>query len=238
VNSICHQKICAIIPAYNEESNIARTIRDLQEHRPDILPLVIDDGSRDDTVKQATRPGVVLLKLPVNLGVGGTVQTGLIYAKKHDFDNALQFDGDGQHKASEIAKILDPIIRGEADAVIGSRFLDRSEYSGGLGRRFGIFILRSVITLVTGRRFTDTSSGFRCYGRKAIEYLTDNYPQDYPEPESIVDLHRSGFRIIEVSVDMRDREGGVSSIGAGDSVYYMMKVTLATLVAATRRARS
>jgi glycosyltransferase involved in cell wall biosynthesis len=232
------QKICAIIPAYNEQASIVETISDLQTHRPDIIPIVVDDGSTDRTAELARIPGVILLQLPVNLGIGGTVQTGLKYAHEQRFDLAVQFDGDGQHIASEIHKILEPIVNGEADVVIGSRFLEPTSGKVSVYRRSGIRVLMSVIALVTGRKFTDSTSGFRAYGPTAIEYLADDYPQDYPEPEAIVDLHRHCFRLTEVSVKMRQRQGGQTSISPSRSIYYMTKVILATLVASTRRHHS
>ncbi len=235
VNLTQNFRICAIIPAYNEEANIVDTLRDLQSERPDILPIVVNDGSKDRTATLARRPGVVLLSLPVNLGIGGTVQAGMKYAREHKFDMAIQFDGDGQHLATEIHKILEPLIKGESDVVIGSRFLEKTPGSVSIYRRSGIRVLMSIIALVTGRKFTDSTSGFRAYGPTAIEYLADNYPQDYPEPEAIVDLHRHRFLLKEVSVTMVKRKGGKTSISPSTSVYYMTKVILATIVAATRR---
>jgi glycosyltransferase involved in cell wall biosynthesis len=228
-------RICAIIPAFNEETNISETLNDLLKERPEIVPIIIDDCSTDNTAGIAIRPGIVLLRLPVNLGIGGAVQTGLKYAGVHKFDVAIQFDGDGQHMASEIGKILNPIICGEADVAIGSRFLGEDRYAISRSRKLGTGLLGAMISLITGKKFTDTTSGFRAYGPRAIDYLADNYPQDFPEPEAIVDLLKAGFRLVEIPVKMKARGGGQSSIGRGDSLYYMIKVILATLVAATRR---
>lgn len=230
-------RICAIIPAYNEEENIAATLTDLQSFRPDIIPVVIDDASADNTTLAATRKSVVLIRHAVNLGIGGTVQTGLRYACEHMFDIVIQFDGDGQHMASEINKILQPIIDDNADVVIGSRFLDEQNNDVGTMRSLGIILLRGVISLMTGQLFTDPTSGFRAYGPKVVAFLAEFYPQDYPEPEAIVDLHRHHFRLREVPVQMKARLGGQSSIGPIKSIYYMIKVILATLVTSTRRYR-
>lgn len=233
-----HARICAIIPAYNEQENISATLNDISSSRPDIVPIVVNDASTDNTMQVARRNGVVLICQVVNLGIGGTVQTGLRYAHDHNYEIVIQFDGDGQHLASEIDRIIQPIIDNDADIVIGSRFLDKQQNEVGSMRRVGIRLLQGVISFVTGRHFTDPTSGFRAYGPDAVTYLAEFYPQDYPEPEAIVDLHRHGFRLKEVSVRMRARTGGKSSIGPLKSIYYMVKVILATLVAATRRHRS
>ncbi len=228
-------RICAIIPAYNEETNIAVTLNDLRVHHPEIVAVVVDDASTDNTRAAARLPGVTVLTPAVNLGIGGAVQTGLKYALAQQFDMAVQFDGDGQHMAAEIDGLMSPIVRGEADVVCGSRFTMDQEVHIGWFRRLGIWLLRREVSLLTGRRFTDPTSGFRAYGRKAIEFLATSYPQDYPEPESLVELHRNGFRLQEVPVQMRPRRGGQSSIGRLDSAYYMTKVMLAVIIAATRR---
>jgi glycosyltransferase involved in cell wall biosynthesis len=228
-------KVCAIIPAYNEEANIAGTLNDLFTHQPEISAVVVDDASTDNTQTAARLPGVTVLSSVVNLGIGGAVQTGLRFARAEGYDIAIQFDGDGQHMAAEIAGLMAPIVMGEADAVCGSRFAANREVQIGWFRRLGIWLLRRVVSLLTGSPFTDPTSGFRAYGRKAVVFLADNYPQDYPEPESLVELHRNGFRIREIPVQMRPRVGGKSSIGRLDSAYYMTKVMLAVIVAATRR---
>jgi glycosyltransferase involved in cell wall biosynthesis len=228
-------KICAIIPAFNEEDNIAETLSDLHRCHPEITAVVIDDSSTDKTNTTARLPGVVVLSLATNLGIGGAVQTGLRYARSERFDIAVQVDGDGQHMAVEIDLIVEPILSGQAEVVCGSRFVALSPFPIGMIRRLGIYLLRSQMLLLTGRRFSDPTSGFRAYGRSAIEFLSCNYPQDYPEPESIVELLRNGFRVQEVPVRMKTRRGGQSSIGRLDSAYYMVKVMVAIFVAASRR---
>jgi glycosyltransferase involved in cell wall biosynthesis len=228
-------RVCAIIPAYNEEANIAETLNDLLTHQSEITPVVVDDASTDDTRIAARLPGVIILSPAVNLGIGGAVQTGLRYARAEGYDIAIQFDGDGQHMAAEIAGLVAPIVQGKADVVCGSRFLvNRDVRVGGL-RQLGIWLLGRVVSLLSGQSFTDPTSGFRAYNRRTIAFLAERYPQDYPEPESLVELKRNGFRIQEIPVRMRPRLGGRSSIGRFDSVYYMIKVILALAVAATRR---
>jgi glycosyltransferase involved in cell wall biosynthesis len=228
-------RMCAIIPAYNEEASIAGTLRDLHEHQPAIVPIVVNDASTDRTEAVARLAEVTVLSLAVNLGIGGAVQTGLRFARVQGFDLAVQFDGDGQHQATGITALVAPILSGEVDVVCGSRFLESREVKIGWVRRLGIRLLRRVVSLLTGRPFTDPTSGFRAYNRAAIEFLADNYPQDYPEPESLVELHRNGYRTREIPVRMRTRFGGRSSIGRLDSAYYMTKVMIAVMIAATRR---
>jgi glycosyltransferase involved in cell wall biosynthesis len=181
-------------------------------------------------------PGTTVLSLGVNLGIGGAVQTGVRYARERGYDIAIQFDGDGQHMAEEIQNLIAPILSGQADVVCGSRFLVNSDQHIGWIRRLGIQLLRRAVSLMARQPFTDPTSGFRAYNSRAIAYVADNYPQDYPEPESLVELHHRGFRTVEVPARMRPRLGGRSSIGRFDSVYYMIKVILALAVAASRRA--
>lgn len=235
ISSTPQPRICAVIPAFNESGSIAQVIKDIHQYRPDIAIVVVDDGSTDKTREIARSLGVILLRLPVNLGIGGAVQTGLQYASKNGFDIAVQFDGDGQHLAGELSKILEPVINGTADAVIGSRFKEVSTaYRASLPRLVGIRLISWVISALTGRRISDPTSGFRAYNRRALEFLSADYPQDYPEPETIIALSRNGFIIHEIQVAMKPRAEGKSSIGAWSAGYYMVKVLLATLIAAMR----
>lgn len=224
-----------MVPAYNESESLPGTIADLREHYPKTDIIVINDGSTDGTVEAALGLEVTLLDLPFNLGIGGAVQTGLLYAARQGYDIAVQFDGDGQHRADEVSKLLRAIQSGQCDAVIGSRFLAPSQYRPPLMRRIGIAAFNTVNSLILSRRISDSTSGFRAYNRKTIEFLAQNYPHDYPEPESVMILCRSGFRILEVQVEMRERQNGQSSITFLRSIYYMCKVMLAILIGATRR---
>jgi glycosyltransferase involved in cell wall biosynthesis len=223
-----------IVPAYNEQDNLSGVVGDLRRHYPGAHIAVVNDGSTDDTANVARSLGVHLLDLPCNIGIGGSVQTGLLFAARHGYDLAVQFDGDGQHRADQVEMLLASLAAGY-DVAIGSRFLSPSTYRPPLGRRAGIATLRWVNTLVLRRTITDSTSGFRAYGPAAIAFLAEEYPHDYPEPESVVTLCRNGFRVIEVPVSMRHRQGGRSSITAMRSIYYMLKVVLAIAVGATRR---
>ena len=228
-------KTCAIIPAYNEEKNIGLVIADVQNHQPHIKIVVINDASRDKTEMTVREMGETVVSLPINLGIGGAVQTGLKYARDAGFDFAIQFDGDGQHLAGEIEKILTPVIDGDADVVIGSRFLDNGGYKSGFARRIGVKIFQMVNSLMVGSKITDNTSGFRAYNRKAIAFLARYYPQDYPEPEAVIELYRNRFRIREVPVVMRERASGASSIRLSRSLYYMVKCLMANLIAFSRK---
>ncbi len=225
----------AILPAFNEEASIARTLAELRVAVPDLDLLVVNDGSTDRTSAVARAAGVAaVLDLPVNLGIGGAVQTGFRFAQREGYDVAVQVDADGQHLGSEIPKLLDPLLAGKADAVIGSRFLAGGGFQSTFTRRIGIAIFRVVNSMVIGQTITDNTSGFRAYNRKAIAFLAKHYPLDFPEPEAVVLLGKNGFRLCEVPVVMQDRQGGTSSINVRRAVYYMVKVLLAVLVNAFR----
>ena len=227
-------RVLAIVPAYNESANLPHVIGDLRQHCPDWDVVVVDDGSRDATGQVATVLGAVVLQLPFNLGIGGAVQTGLIYADRHGYEVAVQLDGDGQHNAREAARLVDTLLSRKADVVVGSRFFSPEGFRSTMVRRFGIRILCLVIRLLTRSCVTDPTSGQRALGRRAISLLACNYPQEYPEPETIYVLRQAGCHVIEVPVTMNARRGGRSSIRALDSLLYMVKVLLAILVQATR----
>jgi glycosyltransferase involved in cell wall biosynthesis len=228
-------RLLFIVPAYNESANLPVVVADLRTHHPAAEIAVVNDHSTDDTAKVARALGVTVLELPCNLGIGGAVQTGLLYAARGAYDMAVQFDGDGQHCADQVEKLLQSVQAGACDAAIGSRFLTPSDYHPPLLRRLGIAVFRMVNSLVLQRTITDNTSGFRAYNRTAIEFLARDYPHDYPEPETVVTLCRQGFRVQEVPVRMRERQNGHSSITFWRSIYYMFKVLLAIFVGATRR---
>jgi len=224
-----NMKILVIIPAFNEAENIKNVIKDLRAHFPRGNYAVINDGSTDDTSAIAESLDARVIDLPYNLGIGGAVQTGFITARNEGFDLAVQFDGDGQHKAEEIEKILAPVNEG-ADIVIGSRFLDGDTYKMSFLRNIGSRVFSAVISFICGTRITDTTSGFRVYGKKAIELFSSIYPEDYPEVEALILAHKKHLTIKEVPVEMRQRAGGKSSITPLRAVYYMIKVLLAVFV--------
>jgi glycosyltransferase involved in cell wall biosynthesis len=228
-------RIAAIIPAYNEAENIGRVIREIKEHQPAIKIVVINDASTDSTEAIVRDSEETVLTLPHNLGIGGAVQTGLQYANDKGYDIAIQVDGDGQHIPAEIGKLIDSLVADKADVVIGSRFLGVGEFKSSLSRRLGIRVIAFVNSLLTGARTTDNTSGFRAYNRRAIAFLSEHYPQDYPEPVAVVELFRNRLRVVEVPARMRERERGTSSIGTLNSVYYMIKVILASLIAFSRK---
>lgn len=223
-------KILIIIPAYNESENIERVIEHLIEVNPEVDYVVINDCSKDNTKAVCQEHGFNVVNLPVNLGIGGGVQTGYLYAYQNNYDIAIQMDGDGQHNPTYISKIVEPIVNGEADIVIGSRFVTKEGFQSTGLRRFGIQLLSTVIRVCSGVVVKDVTSGFRAVNREYIAFYAENYAQDYPEPEAIVAAAIQGARIKEVPVIMEERQGGTSSITAFKSVYYMLKVSMAIVL--------
>lgn len=224
------QRVLVIIPAYNEAENIVHVVNHMMEQAPQYDYLVVNDGSTDNTLKLCRQENFHYLDLSINMGIGGAVQAGYIYARKNDYDVAVQMDGDGQHDIDYLDKLLAPIIAQEADVVIGSRFLEKKGFQSSASRRMGINILSGLIWLMTGKKIVDVTSGYRAVNKMFIEIYSKDYPMDYPEPEAIVAAIMHLGRVQEVPVQMRAREGGVSSITFKKSVYYMIKVTLAILL--------
>jgi glycosyltransferase involved in cell wall biosynthesis len=227
-----HQKkILIIIPAFNEEGNIAKTIQEIRSLKDPFTILVVNDGSKDHTAQLAQEAGANVISLPYNLGIGGAVQTGFKYAREHQFDIAVQVDGDGQHDVTFLKNILEPLFRNEADMTIGSRFLPPYlGYRSSFVRRVGINFFAHLISLLTLYKVTDPTSGFRAYNRSMINVFAAYYPSDFPEPEAIVVAGRYQARVKEVPVQMRKRISGNSSIRYLKTLYYMVKVTLAILL--------
>ncbi|WP_274649272.1 glycosyltransferase family 2 protein [Paenibacillus humicola] len=224
-----NRSILVIIPAYNEEAALSRTVRELKLHTPYDF-VVIDDGSKDRTPDIIRSEGMPSLRHAVNLGIGGSMQSGYKYADRLGYSYAIQLDADGQHRPQDIAKLVEAVRTGDLDMVIGSRFLKPSGYRGSAARRIGIYYFHLLVRLLTGVRITDPTSGFRIVNRRTIELFSRAYPTDYPEVEVIVSLVKRGFRVKEIPVDMRSRQGGESSINWTKSMYYMMKVTLFSLI--------
>ena len=224
-----------IIPAFNEEKSIKDVIRSIQQECQDCDVVVINDGSKDLTAEKAEQCNETVITLPVNLGIGGAVQTGLMYANKMGYDVAIQLDADGQHKAEEVNKLLKAMESKEYDLVLGSRFIKKSDYPSTFMRRLGVQIFSFLINLVTGQRIHDSTSGFRAFGPEAISFLAENYPVDFPEPESLVILKKNGFQIKEVAVAMQERQGGESSVTRFKSVYFMISISIAILINAIKR---
>jgi glycosyltransferase involved in cell wall biosynthesis len=227
----------AVVPAYNEEQTVGRVLRALHRHAPGWDVLVIDDGSTDETGLRARRAGADVLRMPFNLGIGGAMQAGFVYALERGYDLMLQVDADGQHDPQELNKLLDARERHpETDMVCGSRFLgDDHRYPAPVSRRTGIHVFAFLLSRIVGQRVSDPTSGFRLYNRRAIELFARDYPHDYPEVEAILMLHHHRLSMREEHVRMFERDGGVSSISSGKSAYYMIKVLLAIGVGLLRR---
>jgi glycosyltransferase involved in cell wall biosynthesis len=225
----------AIVPALNEEATVGRVIREIRAFDAGFEVVVVDDGSVDATARVARDLGVHVLRLPFNLGIGGAVQAGFRFAHERDFDLAVQVDGDGQHDPAQLPAILGPLLDGDADMVVGSRFSGGGEYRAPALRRLGIRIFARTVSWVVGQRVTDTTSGFRAVNRRGIALFAADYPHDYPEVEATILAHKHRLRLLEVPVAMRERGGGRSSITAVRSVYYMAKVLLAIFVGLFRR---
>lgn len=223
-------KVLIIIPAYNEENSILDVIDNINRFYPFADKLVINDSSTDGTKAVLRQNGVEFLDLPVNLGIGGGVQAGYLYAYENDYDIAVQMDGDGQHCAEELEKLIAPLESGSVNVVIGSRFIDKEGFQSSQMRRVGITFLSKLIKICTGLRIRDVTSGFRAVDRKFIEIFSREYAQDYPEPEAIVTVAKEKGKMIEVPVVMRERMSGKSSISIKNSVYYMIKVGLAIMI--------
>lgn len=224
------QKLLVIIPAYNEQDNIEKTIQDVKAHMPEADYIVVNDCSSDGTRAILQKTHAAYLDLPFNLGIGGGVQTGYRYALEQGYDIAIQFDGDGQHDASYIKDLIAPIESGQADVAIGSRFVKNEGFQSSILRRFGIRFLSGLIKLLCGVKVKDVTSGMRAVNREMIEKFSHNYSQDYPEPEAILFSGLVNAKIVEVPVQMRERQGGTSSINVVRSVYYMVKVSIALVI--------
>ena len=228
-------KRIAIVPALNEEETVGRVIDEIRAFDDGFDIVVVDDGSIDRTAGVAADRGAHVLRLPFNLGIGGAVQTGFRFAFERGFDVAVQVDGDGQHDPQQLPKILGPVLAGEADLCVGSRFTGEGAYRSSFTRRVGIKIFARVVSLVVRQKVTDTTSGFRAVNRRGIALFAADYPHDYPEVEATVMSVKHKLRLKEVPVEMRERGGGSSSITALRSVYYMTKVLLAIFVGLFRR---
>jgi glycosyltransferase involved in cell wall biosynthesis len=223
-------RVAVIIPAYNEENTIGGVVRRVRSLGEGYSAIVINDDSSDKTFSVARQEGAVVIGLPCNLGIGGAVQTGFRYAFHNEYDVCVQVDGDGQHPTTEIPNLVRVLVDGGYDIVIGSRFVERTDYSISVMRRIGIYIISMFLRVSTGTRVKDPTSGFRAINKKAIHLFASEYPQDFPEPESLIFAHKYGFKIKEVPSAMVNRMHGTSSITPLKSVYYMVKVLLAMFI--------
>jgi glycosyltransferase involved in cell wall biosynthesis len=226
----------AVVPAYNECATITEVIRGLRRDAPSYDVLVVDDGSTDNTAWLAQDAGARVLRLPFNLGIGGAVQAGFLYAHERGYDLMAQVDADGQHDAAELARLEGAMREHGVDMVCGSRFLSSDHrYPAPISRRTGIHVFAFLLSRFVDGRVTDPTSGFRLYNRDAISLFARDYPHDYPEVEAVLMLHHHRLTMREVPVRMFVRGGGVSSISSGKSAYYMLKVLLALFVGLARR---
>jgi len=233
--------VLIIIPAYNEKKAIKRVIEEVSLFSCLADILIVDDGSVDGTSRQVLTTDADLLRLPCNLGIGAALQVALRYADDLGYAYTLRLDGDGQHNAEDAFRLLCAVMKGEADAAIGSRFLGvrwlgkGRNYQATVSRSIGIKVFSKTVSLLVGQPITDPTSGLRCYNRQVIRYLARYHPQDYPEVESVVMLHRAGFRLLELPATISPRIAGTTSINTPKAIYYVFRVLLATLIAAVRK---
>jgi glycosyltransferase involved in cell wall biosynthesis len=225
----------AIVPAHNEAESIGAVVREIRGFDPHVEVVVVDDGSVDRTAALAAEAGAHVLRLPFNLGIGGAVQTGFRYAHERGFEFAVRLDGDGQHDPSQLSRLLEPVLAGDADIAVGSRFVGEGAWRSTFARGVGIRLFARMVSLLVGRRVTDTTSGFQACNRRAIALFAADYPHDYPEVEATVMVFRHRLRLVEVPVTMRERAAGSSSITTLRSIYYAVKVSLALFVGLFRR---
>lgn len=228
------KKTLVIIPAYNEQNSIAAVVEKIRDYVADADILVVNDGSQDRTARMARESGAMVISLPYNMGIGTAVQSGFLFAKEKGYHFVVQVDGDGQHPAKEIPRLLEALANG-TDVAIGSRFVQPTGYRPPFFRAVGIRVFSFLVSLIVGKKVHDTTSGFRATNRKAILLLTETYPHDYPEVEALITLYRHGMKFVEIPVVMNYRREGKSSISAKAGIYYMLKVTLAVLVAVIKR---
>ena len=223
-------KILIIIPAYNEEKNIVQVIEGIKSKCKNVDYVVINDCSKDGTEKVLRKHNYNYISLPVNLGIGGGVQTGYKYAVDNDYDIAIQIDGDGQHDPTYVNKLIEPIVSGQADMVIGSRFIEKEGFQTSFLRRVGIKFLNKLIKICCKATVTDVTSGFRATSKELTKVFASEYAEDYPEPEAIIYSVLNGYRVKEIPVIMHERKEGESSISATKSINYMVKVSLAIIL--------
>ena len=224
-------KVLVIIPAFNESEAISDVLDALREQTPDYDVLVVNDGSTDNTAEVVKQhPGVNLIQLPFNMGIGSTVQTGYKFAVLHGYDICVQCDADGQHPVHQIPDIVQGVLEGKGDMVIGSRYVADTDYRPSIFRRIGKSLLSRIVNSVVGGGITDTTSGFRAMNRAVFATFAKTYPDDYPEPEALVIMHKRGLKAVEIPVQMQARQGGESSINLVDAGYYIVKVSMAIVI--------
>ena len=230
-------KTLVIIPVFNEEETLRGVILGIRASLSQADILVVNDGSTDSTGNIAREEGVLVLEHPYNMGIGATMQTGFLYALNNGYNIAVQIDGDGQHDARFITSLIKPILDGQANLVIGTRYLSDGGFKSTFLRKLGIRFFTTIIWIFTGKKITDPTSGFRAMDRKGIELFSKEYPSDYPEVEALISAYKKGLHFQEIPVTMRNRQGGASSIGILSALYYMVKVTLSISIGSFRRVK-
>jgi glycosyltransferase involved in cell wall biosynthesis len=229
-------KTLVLIPAFNEEEQIAVVIQRVKREIPEAIVLVVNDGSSDQTEAKARAAGARVLSHPFNMGYGVTLQTGYKYALKYGFGYVLQMDGDGQHDPRYLSILLQEVREGRADAVIGSRFLGEGGYQAAWTRRAGIYLFRFVASFLCGQRITDPTSGYQALSRRAVEFcVRDSFPGDYPDADVLVMMHREGLRIREVPVRMHPNDQGKSMHSGLKPLYYIYKMCLSITLNLVRK---
>lgn len=221
--------VLIIIPAYNEEQSILKTVSALKRSSPYDY-IVIDDGSIDQTPAILKRENIESINLPINLGIGGAMQTGYKYARRNGYEYAIQLDADGQHDPSDLEALVTAIQTSGADMVIGSRYYEKTNYRGAITRRAGIYYFYALLKVISGIRITDPTSGYRIVNHRVIELFAIDYPVDYPEVEVLAKLAKKGYKVHEVKVEMNNRQGGSSSITRVKAFYYILKVTFFSII--------
>ena len=229
------REVLVIVPAHDEEASLPKTLAEVRSRAPEVDLIVVDDGSHDRTADVAREAGVPVLRHCVNLGVGGALQTGFRYAVENGYAIGVQLDADGQHDPAYLEALLAPVREGRCDVSIGSRWVSTTGYNAPLSRRLGMLLFAGVVELALGRRITDTTSGFRAYGRAVMEVCQHDFPKDFPDAPLLIALHRHGFRLEEVAVEMRHREAGQSFYTLGKKLYYPYKNLVASLMALLRK---
>lgn len=228
-------RVLVLIPAYNEGARIAEVICNVRNVVPDYDVLVVNDGSRDDTAEAAVGAGATVISHPFNMGYGVAIQTGYKYAHAKGYDLLVQIDGDGQHDPTCIPRLLEPVLSGESDFAIGSRFLELESYDPSLMRRIGMAFFRKIVSLVTGTRITDSTSGFQAFNSNVVRFFTTEiFPCDYPDADMLITLHRADFTIREISVRMFARAEGKSMHSGLKPLYYIFKMMLSIFVTLLR----
>ena len=227
--------VLVVIPAHDEEASLPRTLAEVRASAPWASILVVDDGSHDDTAGVARSAGVRVVRHPINLGVGGALQTGFRWACTHGYDIVVQLDADGQHDPAYLEALLAPVAAGRCDVSIGSRFVSSTGYHAPWNRRLGMLLFSGVVRLALGRPIYDTTSGFRAYAKRVIQVCQHDFPKDFPDAPLLIALARQGFRLEEVPVVMRERTAGQSFYTLGKQLYYPYKNLLASLMALIRK---